>query len=248
MISLNLIFQIIVALDNYKKKGWRRRLQEVLICLFFLRPIVDAYRIGTHHQDDDTVLDALNESYATTATEIVTESIPGCVLQIYVWLTRPEEAGTFALVSIGLSALTTGYAAAILSFSMDVDAVNRKKQPTFYGYVPEYQHLRSRCFNLMTIICTLHNACRCLGCALLAASFTNTSSTFYCLGAEMGIYLVYKISRRDFLIAVEDKKGASAVFFSFIYRVGIIKVVADFSGSLHFRNVKVRSEATSDGR
>ena len=65
--------------------------------------------------------------------ELGTESIPGCVLQVYVWLTNSAQAGTYALMSIGISSLTTGYTSAMIAFDMDVDAPHRKNQPSFYG-------------------------------------------------------------------------------------------------------------------
>jgi len=69
-------------------------------------------------------------------TELAFESIPGCILQIYVWITSPEQAGSYALASIGISALTTGYTSTMIAFDMDVDVPHRKNQPTFYGYIP----------------------------------------------------------------------------------------------------------------
>ena len=63
--------------------------------------------------------------------ELGTESIPG--LQVYVWLINPAQAGTYALMSIGISSLTTDYTSAMIAFDMDVDAPHRKNQPSFYG-------------------------------------------------------------------------------------------------------------------
>ena len=108
-------------------------MKEVLITLFFLRPAVDAYRVSTNYEDEDASIGALQEMMVNKAIELATESIPGCVLQIYVWLSFPDEAGTFALVSIFLCALTTGYTSAMISFDFDVDVAQRKKQPKFYG-------------------------------------------------------------------------------------------------------------------
>jgi len=65
--------------------------------------------------------------------ELAFESVPGCVLQLYVWLTNPEDAGAFALLSIVISALTTGFTSAMISFDNDTDVPHRKSQPKFYG-------------------------------------------------------------------------------------------------------------------
>ena len=69
----------------------------------------------------------------TQSIELATESIPGCVLQIYVLLTKTGVSGAGPLVSIGISALTTGFASAIITFDKDVNAQSRKSQPKFYG-------------------------------------------------------------------------------------------------------------------
>ena len=55
------------------------------------------------------------------------------MLQIYVLLTKTGLAGSGPIVSIGISALTTGFASAIIAFDKDVDATCRKNQPKFYG-------------------------------------------------------------------------------------------------------------------
>jgi len=51
----------------------------------------------------------------------------------FVWLNSPEQAGTYALVSIGISAMTTGFTSAMIAFDMDVDVPHRRSQPLFYG-------------------------------------------------------------------------------------------------------------------
>jgi len=70
---------------------------------------VDAYRVSTNHEDAEATIDPLSEMMVNKASELATESIPGCVLQLYVWLTNPDELGTSALVSIAISAATTGF-------------------------------------------------------------------------------------------------------------------------------------------
>ena len=55
------------------------------------------------------------------------------MLQIFVLITKTGVSGAGPLVSIGISALTTGFASAIIAFDKDVDATCRKNQPKFYG-------------------------------------------------------------------------------------------------------------------
>jgi len=105
------------------------KLREVLITLLFLRPAVDAYRISTNHEDGDHKMDSLAEMIMNKCAELACESIPGCVLQLYVWLTNPEQAGSYALVSIGISALTTGFNSVMIALL--AGAPNRCSTATF---------------------------------------------------------------------------------------------------------------------
>ena len=133
MISLNMCIQLFVVIGQYKKKSWKSKLKEVLITLIFLRPAVDAFRVSTNHLDEDTTIAIFDEMVSNKCAELATESIPGCVLQIYVWFKTPDAAGKYALTSIAVSALTTGFTSAMIAFDFDVDSFRRKCQPEFYG-------------------------------------------------------------------------------------------------------------------
>ena len=137
MITVNMIIQLTTVLAQYKKKSMAVKLYEVIICPFFLHPAVDAYRVSTNHEDEEEMLDSLTEILVNKCTELATESITGCILQLYVWLINPDNAGVFALLSIGVSALTTGHTCAMIAFDVDIDVTKRKNQPLFYGDVPD---------------------------------------------------------------------------------------------------------------
>ena len=129
--------------------------------------------------------------------ELGCESIPGCVLQCFVLLKSRESAGKFAALSILISALTTGYSSAMISFDMDVDLSNRKVQPNFYGYVPDDHVSRGRTFMLMTAISAIHNLSLSVGCALFALTDMDLLLTF--VGGEFAVFLLVKLVRRDFM-------------------------------------------------
>jgi len=148
------------------------------------------------------------------------------VLQLYVCLSNPADAGTFALASIGISALTTGYTSAMIAFDMDVDLPHRKNQPNFYGFIPDDNGSRSRCFTLMTWIGALHNLSRSVGCALLAASPGGGKVLLAFVGIEMLVYLAFKTARGDFYYWPR-LDGAMAFILSFLTRM-VVKVVVDF--------------------
>ena len=61
MVTTNMGIQIILVLALHKKKSWKVKMKEVLICLFFLRPIVDAFRVSTNHKDNESAVDPLAE-------------------------------------------------------------------------------------------------------------------------------------------------------------------------------------------
>ena len=67
MISLNIGMQILVVFAQYQKKSWIVKLREVLFCLFCLRPVVDAFRVSTKHQDEELLLEPEVE---TTANKV----------------------------------------------------------------------------------------------------------------------------------------------------------------------------------
>ena len=156
------------------------------------------------------------------------------MLQIYVVLRNPEEAGIGALVSIAISALTTGFTSALISFDSDIDVAGRKINPTFNGYIPDDHAARGRCFFLMTIMSALHNLSRSVGCALLAASSSGNMNLFYFVGGETAIFLLFKIARRDFFYWVRVE-GLWALLLAFFERT-IVKIIVDFSGCLLMRH------------
>ena len=233
MIATNLFFQLVFLMLNYKKKSTTEKLKEVALSIFFLRPIVDAYRVATAKEDGDVSFDPLNEMICKKVCELSAESIPGCVLQLHVWLQNPEEAGKLALSSIAVSALTTGYASAMIAFDYDVDLVHRQSQPKFYGYIPDDNGLRGRCFVLMTVISALHNVSRSMGVALLASSTDCKALVAKFIGGEILLCLVFKVCRRDFYYWPK-LDPLTAILLGFLSRA-IVKVVVDFCGSIHYR-------------
>ncbi|GMI57401.1 hypothetical protein ScalyP_jg10497 [Parmales sp. scaly parma] len=70
------------------------------------------------------------------SAELACESVPGSLLQVYVYITSPKKT-TFQLVSILISTMTTAFSSATLSYDVDVSVKNRKKNPEFYGYVKD---------------------------------------------------------------------------------------------------------------
>ena len=64
------------------------------------------------------------------------EAIPGAVIQLSAILSA-GEASSAAIVSLIISALTSGFISATISFDMDTDTMLRMNNPEFYGFVPD---------------------------------------------------------------------------------------------------------------
>jgi len=78
MITLNMISQILVVIAQYGKKSWRIKMREAFICLFFMRPAVDAYRVATNHVDDEATIDNLSELIANKVRKSADPSAEPC--------------------------------------------------------------------------------------------------------------------------------------------------------------------------
>jgi len=136
-------------------------------------------------------------------------------------------------VSIGISAMTTGFTSAMIAFDKDVKVLGRRAQPLFYGYIPDDNGLRTRCFVLMTIISALHNVSRSLGVALLAASSSKMLVVYFTDG-EIALFFMVKCLRGDIWYWPRTE-GIMNYLLAFLPRLAG-KIIADFSGCLHFRH------------
>ena len=70
MLSINMVVQILSVLSTYQKHPWQTKLKEILICLTFLRPAVDAYRVSTNHEDKMTNVNPLQEMMINKGLEV----------------------------------------------------------------------------------------------------------------------------------------------------------------------------------
>ena len=228
MISLNTLIQLLIVLAQNKKKGWKTVLKEGLITVLFMRPFVDAWRVRNKHDDSETTADPLTEMIVNKATELATESIPGCVLQLYVLLLNPSlGSGSGAIISIIISAFMTGLTSTMIAFDLDTNATQRLEQPNFCGYIKNGSEQRGRTFLLMTMISSLHNLSRSLGYAILAVVDLNLALKFFV--GEVGAFLLYKMLRRDFYLWAR-LEGVLSVVMALFSRT-LVKVVVDFTVS-----------------
>jgi len=174
--------------------------------------------------------------------EMAAEGIPGCVLQCFVLFSNPSLRSDWgAIVSILVSALTTGINATMIAYDVDTDEPHRVVQPKFYGYIKDGNRKRGQTFLLMTLISTLHSLSRSIGYGILCVQSKTLALRFFVV--EVGAYLLYKIARRDFWWWGRVK-GVLAVVLALSDRI-LVKTITDFTGERAKRASFEEDESTS---
>jgi hypothetical protein len=154
--------------------------------------------------------------------EMTFESIPGGLAQA-IFLLNGGDWTTAAVVSVGLSCVSTAFIASTLVFDLDTDPTRRKRNPEFYGYVPDTSGKRVLVFALLFLYHTVWTLGKSFSMAVLAQ--TNWLwLVVYLLSDHCGLIL-YKLSRGDLIYWVPGLGWA----LSMLARFGA-KVVVDFTG------------------
>jgi hypothetical protein len=135
----------------------------------------------------------LPQMIASKIGEVFAEAIPAGVLQMYAYVQSPNRS-TAAAASIFISALTTGFGSALISYDMDTSPKKRRETPDFYGFVPPTG--RGLIFVLMVVNSTSQFLAKIMSIALLGA-ISRTWVLLYLLG-DLALFLLYKIIRNDF--------------------------------------------------
>jgi hypothetical protein len=154
----------------------------------------------------------------TKLGEVFAESIPAGVLQTYAYVTSPNRS-TAALGSIIVSALTTGFGSALVSYDMDTSPKNRRETPDFYGFVPPTG--RGLVFFLMVVNSASQFLAKTMAIALLGA-VSMTWVLLYLLG-DLGLFLLYKIIRNDIFYWIPFQSSIGSLAASLLMRT-LVKV------------------------
>ena len=226
MIGSSLAVQLVfIYAQNHKKSKWVI-LREFAFVITFLKPAVDAFRVATGFEDKDSTVSPLFEMVGGKMIELALESIPGGLLQAYVFINSPEKT-MFLLMSILISTLTTGFASAMISYDMDVSVANRKEVPLFYGYIKDSNTERGITFVLLILLAAFHNLSRTIGTALLLS--VSKELTFGIILAEHVLYHLYKIVRRDYVVWIVGLEGGLKYSIAFVLH-SVVKVLVDYTG------------------
>ncbi|GMI42566.1 hypothetical protein TeGR_g11948 [Tetraparma gracilis] len=233
MISASIFVQVLICIMQKGKESWRELVKDITIVALGLKPGVDALRLLTENkQGEHAKMDAKTELVATKLAELLCEAVPGCVLQCFALLNGGGGSTGAKFASITISALSTGIAAATISYDYDADPAARKENPSFYGYLPENGSARTVMFIALLLHSTLLLVIRSFASGLVLA-VNSQALTYYMLG-DMFLYMAQKVARGDmpYWLPVE---GLVGVVFSLIMRP-FTKIVTDFTALVQFRH------------
>jgi hypothetical protein len=155
-------------------------------------------------------------------SELAFESIPAGFAQA-TFLLNGGDWTTAALISVGLSCCSTSFTATTLAYDQDRNAAKRKRNPEFYGYLPDTAAGCAWAFALLFLYHSAHALGKTFSMAVLAQ--TNASwLVAYLLSDHCG-FMVYKLARRDLIYWVPGLGWGLSMLARFI-----VKVVVDFTG------------------
>jgi len=199
--------------------------------LIGFKPAVDAYNIAKgKKQEKGQSLDPLAELTVMKEVEMFAESIPGVIIQLMAIANGGGDVA--AWVSVVVSALTTGYGGAVISYDWDTDPERREQVLDFYGYVPSNPRQRSAVFITMVLFGGGMLMIRSLTIVLLG--LLDMSWALAYISLDLGLYLAVKILREDFWYWVP--LGGNVEIASSLFARVMIKIVGDFTCIVLFRH------------
>jgi hypothetical protein len=225
--------QMIAVWAQNRNLGIKRVLRECLPILFGFKPAVDAYRVAKgEKQEAGQAFDVLSELTFMKCIEMFGEAIPGVIIQLMAIATNDGEVAVAAWVSLIVSALTTGFASATISYDFDTNPVYREQVPDFYGYVPANPTKRSIIFVSMMFFSAGMLVTRCMTIVVLGLLGGRWVALY--VGADLLLYLLVKVLRCDFWYWAPV--GGNAEIVTSIFTRVLVKFVTDFTSIVQFRH------------
>jgi len=116
---INMLVQLLIVWGQTTKGPKAIMVKDMLYVVSAVKPGIDAWRVATgQDQNEYQVFTPKMELLSSKAAELMFEAIPGCVVQVQAYLLAmdsEEGASQQALVSLAISALSTGFAAASIT-------------------------------------------------------------------------------------------------------------------------------------
>jgi hypothetical protein len=155
-------------------------------------------------------------------------------LQFYVLLKtlkNTDGASTSSIMSLLISALSTGYSSATITWDYDTGIQRRRDEPKFYGMIPD--GLRGNVvFLCMVLNSALLLLVRSLSYAMLM--LVNPSYILYYTIGDTTFFFLQKTARGDFKLFV-NFEGVAALLAGDLTMQFLFKTVTDFTSLAQYR-------------
>jgi hypothetical protein len=196
LISASLAVQLLVAVMQNKHRGLRAVLWETFLVLSLVKPGVDALRVASGTERiAGAPIDPFTEMIIGKGIEIALEAAPGAALQAAIVL--GGSWSTAAVVSVGISCLSTGFTTSLMAFDYDTNPAKRKTNPKFYGFTPNRGSMRVLVFAELFTLHSAHATLKAVTVALLVR--TNWRWLVAYMAADHSVLIIYKIARGDLI-------------------------------------------------
>jgi hypothetical protein len=140
-------------------------------------------------------------------------------------------ASSSSITSLLISALSTGYSSATITWDFDVSIGRRRNEPEFFGMIPD--GLRGNVvFLCMTLNSALLLLVRSLSYAMLM--LVNPAYVLYYALGDTAFFLLQKAARGDFKYFANVDGIAGLLIFDFLIQF-ILKTIVDFTGLVQLR-------------
>jgi len=234
-VLVNLSCTSILTYLNNRALTKRKQLKEQFFVWTLIKPGVNAWRVANNSEHEEGhIMHALNELSFDKGIELISEAIPGSVIQLAAIMNAGiSNTSRNAAFSFAFSVFTSAFTSAMLSWDWDNNKEQRRLVPWFYGYIPS--KLSSKIIVAMSLYCLAMSnlITRSFSCVVLYLS-GGVSTAFMVLGAELCLYLVIKTARQDFWYWL-PVYGAPGLFISLMVRV-MAKLLADWTAVVQFRH------------
>jgi hypothetical protein len=232
-LTVSIGIQMFTVWVQNRKLGMKKVVWELIPILLGYKPAVDAYRVATGaKQEVGAALDPMLEMTCMKMAEMFAEAIPGVIIQLMAIAASDKEVGTSAWLSVAVSAITTGFASATISYDYDTEPGKRKQAPDFYGYIPAKASKRTVVFVSMLLFTAGMLIIRCTTIVLLG--LIGGSWALLYVGADLILYLLVKILRGDFWYWA-PLGGKAEIVSTILLRV-LVKIITDFTSIAQFRH------------
>ncbi|GMH88715.1 hypothetical protein TrVE_jg994 [Triparma verrucosa] len=228
-----LLQSFFVYIQNRRKKSTRKKIVEQIFVWTLVKPGIDAYRIAYKAPNEvGQAVTPHTEATVVRCIEMLIEAVPNAAIQLAAILGANGDRSFLAMISLFSSLSTGAFLSAVTSYEWDTNREQRRKNPLFYGYVPEGTFAKLNTFVALFMLSYFNLLVRSTWVILLPLK-VGSLTTLAALSSEMIIYFIWKGARKDFS-SFFRLRGVPGVMFAFVYTF-FSKGVADWTGMVHLR-------------